>query len=169
MEERTGSFKPVKKKRGRFNAVDILIILLIVGVIVIFAASTISVSEEPGEKTKFEYTMTIEGVSKDFLDLIENGERVYDSSSKNFLGTVSSVDGNKPYGLYEYDKTTGEMVVKEYPEKYNITFTVSAKAQFVEGVGYTVGGQRIAVGQNMELRFPDFVANAYCVGMREVE
>ena len=25
MEERTGSFKAVKKKRGRFNAVDILI------------------------------------------------------------------------------------------------------------------------------------------------
>ena len=169
MEERTGSFKAVKKKRGRFNAVDILIILLIVGVIVIFAASTISVSEEPGEKIKFEYTMTIEDVSKDFLNLIENGERVYDSSSKNFLGTVSAVEGYKPYSLYEYDKTTESIVVKEYPEKYNVTFTVSAKAQYVEGVGYSVGGQRVAVGQKMELRFSDFVANGYCVGMREVE
>lgn len=168
MEERTGSFKPIKKKRGTFNAIDALIILLIIGVVVIFIVSRVSLAEEPGEKTKFEYTVTIRCVDKDFVNRISTGERVYDSSSKNFLGTVSSVQNDIPYTFYEYDEAEGAIVSRTYPDKYNVNITISSKAQFVDGVGYSVGGCRVAVGQELALRFPGYVAKAYCTSMREV-
>lgn len=169
MEERTGSFKAVKKKRGRFNAVDALIILLVIGVVIIFAVSRITHAEETGEKIKFEYTVTLECVDKDFIDKISTGERVYDSSSQNFLGTVTAVENDEPYTFYEYDADDDAMVLRTYPDKYNVKVTVSSKAQLVEGVGYSVGGCRIAVGQMLDLRFPEYVASAYCTDMREVK
>ena len=169
MEEKTGSFKPVKKKKGAFNAVDALIILLVVGIAAIFIVSRLSFNEAAGEKIKLEYTVAIEGVDKDFVDKISAGERVYDSSSKSLLGTVSSLENETPYSVYEYDTETGEMVKRSYPDRYTVTVTVSAKAQFVEGVGYSVGGCRVAVGQKMSLRFPNYSASAYCIGMRVVK
>lgn len=169
MEERTGSFKAVKKKRGGFNAIDLLIIFLIVGVIVVFAVSRVVVSNDPGENIKLEYTVTVECVDSDFVQRIRTGERVYDSSTQNLLGTVSSVKGDTLYSVFEYDEESNIMASREYSDKYNVSITVSANANFVDGVGYNVGGNRIAVGQKMALRFPGCVANAYCVEMREVK
>jgi len=169
MEERTGSFKPVKKKRGSFNAVDALIIILVLGVIIVFAVSRVTNIEETGEKIKFEYTVTLECVDSDFVDKISTGERVYDSSSQSFLGTVTAVVNDEPYTFYEYDETEDAMVLRTYPDKYNVKVTVSSKAQLVDGVGYMVGGCRIAVGHKLDLRFPEYVASAYCTDMREVK
>ena len=169
MEDRTGTFKAVKKKRGGFNAIDLLIVLLIIGVIVIFAVSRVGVSNDPGENIKLEYTVTVECVDEDFAQKIRTGERVYDSSTQKHLGTVSFINGDKLYTVYEYDKESNAVVSRGYPDKYNVDITISANANFVDGVGYNVGGNRIAVGQKMALRFPGCVANAYCVEMREVK
>ena len=169
MEERTGSFKPVKKKKGAFNAVDALIILLVVGIAAVFIASRASVSDDSGEKIKFEYTVALECVDKDFVDKISAGEKVYDASTKSFLGTVSSVEADELYSVYEYDSATGAIVSRTYPDKYTVKVTVSTKAQFAEISGYSVGDCRVAVGQKMSLRFPEYSASGYCVGMREVK
>lgn len=169
MEERTSSFKPVKKKKGAFNAVDALIILLVAGIAAIFIVSRASVSDDAGEKIKFEYTVTLECVDKDFVGKVSAGEKVYDASTKTFLGTVSSVEADEQYSVYEYDTESGSMVTRTYPDKYTLKVTVSTNARFVEGVGYRVGDCRVAVGQKMSLRFTDYSASGYCVGMREVK
>ena len=169
MEERTGSFKPVKKKRGRFNAIDALIILLVIGIVVIFIASGAAVSNDPGADKKLEYTVMVEYVDDDFAGRIKVGDHVYNSSTKSLLGTVSSIKSNEHYYVYEYSEEENAMVSRSYSDKYNVEITVSANAKFVSGVGYSVGGIRVAVGEKMSLRFPGCVANAYCVGMREVK
>ena len=169
MEERTGSFKAVKKKRGRFNAIDALIILLVIGVIVVFVVSRVAGSSEPGEDKKLEYTITVECVDKNFSEKINMGEHVYDSLSKILAGTVSAIKSDEAYFVYEYSEEENAIVKRTYPDKYNVEITISADAKFVDGVGYYVGGNRVAVGEKMSLRLPGCTAKGYCVGMREVK
>lgn len=169
MEDRTGSFKALKKTRGGFNAIDLLIILVIIGVIVVFAVSGIIGSDDLGESVKLEYTVAVEGIDADFSSKIKEGELVYDSSTKTLLGTVSSIESGVLYSVYEYDSASNSIVKRKYPDKYNVNVTISADAKFVDGVGYNVEGNRVAVGQQMALRFPECVFKAYCVEMREVQ
>ena len=56
---------------------------------------------------------------------------------------------------------TGELV--PYPDKYNITVYISTTAEYEKGVGYTVNGRRIAVGEAIEMRFPEFSGVGYCI------
>lgn len=169
MEERTGSFKAVKKKRGGFNAIDALIILVALGVIVVFAMSRFIASDDAGESIKLEYTVMVECVDGDFASKIRTGEQVYDSSSKSLLGTVSSIESDTLYSVYEYDSKENAILSRKYTDKYNVSITISANAKFVDGVGYNIEERRVAVGQEMALRFPGCVAKAYCVEMREVK
>ena len=60
-------------------------------------------------------------------------------------------------------KTEG--VLAEYPDKYNVIITISAEASYAAEKGYSVNGTRIAVGEKMSLRFPDYVGEGYCIGV----
>ena len=56
-----------------------------------------------------------------------------------------------------------------YEDKYNVTVTVTVLAQYEEGEGYSVGDRRIAVGEKLSLRFPNYAAEGYCIGLSEAE
>ena len=43
--------------------------------------------------------------------------------------------------------------------------TITATAEYVPGEGYRIDGTRIAVGEAMALRFPDFVCEGYCISV----
>ena len=57
-----------------------------------------------------------------------------------------------------------EGTVVEYDDKINLLITVSATATYTEGKGYAVNERRIAVGEKLSVRFPDFAGEGYCVG-----
>ena len=168
MDERTGSFKPIKKKRGEFNVIDLLIIFFIVGVVVVFAVSHLLLSDDGGKEITIEYTVVLEDVDKAFVDKVKSGNSVFDALSGASLGTVSAVDSSTPYFFYEYNSEEGAIVTKEFPDRYNVRITVSANAEEIEGIGYTVDDRRVAVGAKMDLRFPQYTDTGYCVEMRKV-
>jgi len=172
MEERTSGFKPVKKKKGRFNLVDLLLVVvaLAVAFVVVFVVDPFSINLFGGEEREItlEYTIRISNVDVAFTDNITVGNEVVDSSVKTSLGYVSSVENDIPYSEPYYDNATDTVSMKEYPGRYDIMVTVTAKAIFEDGFGYTVEGRRIAVGAQMYLMFPDFVGTGSCVSMREI-
>jgi hypothetical protein len=43
--------------------------------------------------------------------------------------------------------------------------TITVLAEYTEGEGYSVGDRRIAVGEKMSLRFPNFAAEGYCIAL----
>ena len=53
MEERTSGFKPVKKKKGRFNLVDLLLVIVALAVIfvVVFVMDPFSLNLFGGRRT----------------------------------------------------------------------------------------------------------------------
>ena len=164
--------KAHKNKRKGFNFVDFLIILIVLAIIVaaVYLFSPISALKKLSEKTTgtLNYTVEIQNVDIEFIEKIKENDTVIDSVSKNTLGTVIAIEHNTKYSELNYrtnseNPSQYEGYIVEYPDKYNVTVTVSAQADLLSGQGYTVSNCRIAVGEKLSLRFSDFVCEGYCV------
>jgi cell division protein FtsL len=157
----------VKKKTYRFNILDVLLILLTIGVIfvavnIISPMSFIKKLQSDSTHT-IEYTVEFIGVDEDFIDAIKENDKVMDSVSKNSLGTVVAVDYNTHYSELKYDEENKVGKLVDYADKYNVTVTITADGSYISGEGYNVNARRIAVGEKMSLRFPDYVGEGYCI------
>lgn len=172
-----------KKAKRKFNIIDILVLLLIVTVIgvAIYTVYAWSDIKSLWSKNVVELTYVVEfrNVDKEFVDNIESsvGTKVIDSVSKNSIGEVDSIESIKKYSVLDYEtkpdgdgNTTTTIsyngVLAEYPDKYNITVYIKdSTAEYQQDIGYTINGRRIAVGEVIPVRFSEFSADAYCVGM----
>ncbi|MBQ9085909.1 MAG: DUF4330 family protein [Clostridia bacterium] len=160
-----------RKKEGRFNLIDFLIVLLILLLLasVIYLFSPISwMRRLVAEETRnIYYTVEFQGVSEDLIDKIREDQIVVDSISKNTIGTVTAVDYNTKYTELQFVEQDGQVsgVLAEYPSQYNVIVTIYATAEYVEGSGYSVNNQRIAVGEKLSLRFPDYANEGFCIGL----
>lgn len=161
--------KEKKKKKG-FNFVDILLILIALAIVggVVYLFSPMSFLKDLTSKINgtLDYTVEIRNVDIMFIENIKENDIVIDSVSKNTLGTVSAIDHNTKYTELDYQESEDgqyEGVLLEYPDRYNISVTITANADFVDGQGYEVNNCRVAVGEKLTLRFRDFVCEGYCV------
>ncbi len=161
-----------KNKRGRFNVVDFLLIvlaLLLVGALIyVFLPTSLMKNITADNTQNVQYTIEIIGVDEEFLDNIKHNDSVIDSVSKNGLGKVHVVDIGTPYTQLQYnedDDGNGKAVLSPIEGKYNVKVTISATAKFESGEGYTVNGTRIAVGEKICASFPDYVCEAYCISI----
>ncbi len=160
-----------KKKKGRFNLIDLILVLIILliiaAVLYVFAPFSWIKRLTDMENTQIHYTVELIGIDESLLDKIKENNTVVDSVSKNELGTVVAVDYNTKYTELQYvSKENGEEgVLVEYPGRYNILITIAADAQYIQGEGYSVNHCRIAVGEKMALRFPDYAGEGHCIGL----
>ncbi len=162
---------PVKKprgiKQGKFNLIDfllIVIVILIIGALVYVFLPTSIIKNITAEKSEeIQYSIEILGVDEQFLDNINENDVVLDSVTKSNIGTVTAVDYGIQHTQLEYDGEKG--VLSPIVGKYNVIVTISATAEFEEGEGYTVNGTRIAVGEKINARFPNYVCESYCISI----
>ena len=108
--------------------------------------------------------------SEAVFDKISNGQIVTESEDGISLGYVLGAPESEP--AYSYVLPEGYSIENPVVEKTddvlgrkNITVTVEAEAVYSEGSGYTVDGYRIAVGKEMNLRFPDYTAIGCCTDL----
>ena len=171
-----------QKRKGKFNFIDltlVLILLLIVGVL-IYSFSPISLIKKwfNKETVNIQYEIEIVGVDKDVYELIKNNTIVKDSVTKSTLGTVTMVNKtdyveykpvteirNEGEGDDEKEIIENSIVPVEYPNKYNLNVIVTVAANYSEGEGYSVESTRIAVGEKLSLKFPNYKCEGYCVGI----
>lgn len=172
MEERTSGFKPVKKRKGRFNLMDLVLVLIAVGIVlfVVFVLDPFSLNlfGKENHNVTLEYTLRIENVEGTLIDKIRTRDEVIDATVKTSLGYVNAVENDTPYAEPYYNSQEDAVSMKEYPDRYDLVVTVTADAVFTEGVGYTVNGRRVAVGTQFYLMFPNYVGTGYCISMREL-
>lgn len=163
--EITAAPKKVKKRSGRFNFIDFLLIMIILAVIAVALIYLVpGLSERIGSsgETEITYVLEFRGIDADFIANIQNGDGVY-SASKNFnIGTVKSV-ATDSYTSLVYDSEEDCGVLVEHPSLKTLIVTVKATAVYDIGDGYTVNGERIAVGREYYVRTPDFTGTAYCI------
>ena len=169
--------KKIKGKKGRFNFIDLVLILLAVAIIAtlfyVFSPDSIIRDWLKKEEKNIRYTIEFVNIDEQYIDYIKKNDTVSDSVTKGNLGTVESV---VPTAYIEYvlvennvdengNPTAPTLEPVEHKDKYNIVITITAKADFSEDTGYTVGSTRIAVGEKLFLKFPDFVGEGYCIGV----
>lgn len=162
----------VKKKKRRFNVVDLLIIIII-AIIIFIAVYSISPWSQVqklwnSDDITFQYAVEIRGVDSNFINLIKEGDTAVNSVTKNSLGSVSDIEKIEKSTVLDYitdENGVVHGVLTEYPNKYDITVHITATAKYEEGVGYTVNGCRVAVGEELYFRFPDFSCSGYCVAI----
>lgn len=157
------------KSSGKFNLIDVLLIVMVLiivaSLIYVFLPTSWIRSILADDKVDIQYTIEIQGVDEAFLENISENDIVLDSVSKGTIGTVTAIDYSTPYTQLEYNETTQSGVLSVVPEKYNMLITISVNADYTEGEGYAVNGTRIAVGELMNLRFPNFTAEGYCISV----
>ncbi len=158
-------------RRG-FNFIDVLLILFVLLIIfiavnIVSPMSFLDILSADSEQT-IEYTVEIVGVDGEFIDKIKEQDIAVDAVSKYTLGSVKAVDYNTQYSELEYDEATGAGVLAVYPDKYNVLITITATGDYTEGEGYSINGRRIAVGEKLSVRFPDYVGEGYCISISAV-
>ncbi len=174
MKKNTNSPSKLKQrvKGGKFNVIDfllIVVVLLIIGALIyVFLPSSAIKSITADKKVDIDYAIEIIGVDEEFITNIKQNDTVLDSVSKNALGTVTAVDYSIQYTELKYNEENTENnvgVLSPVMGKYNIIITISATADYEEGSGYSVNGTRIAVGEKIYLRFPNYLGEGYCISV----
>ena len=161
-----------EKKQRKFNFVDFLLILLalaiIGGVVYLFTPGSFINKMGKAQEGILVYTVEIKGVNADYLNKIHENDVVVDAATKTTLGTVTAVDYNTKQTVLEYEEQedgTYAGILSEYPNRYTVLVTITATANYVAKDGYFVNNYRVAVGESVALRFPDFAAEGYCISM----
>jgi hypothetical protein len=163
--EITAPSKKTKKRNGRFNFIDfflIMIILAVISVALIYLVPGLTERISSASETEITYVLEFKGVDVDFIANIQNGDGVYSASESFKIGTVKSV-ATDSYTTLVYDQTTNAGVLVEHPSLKTLIVTVKASAVYDIGVGYSVNGERIAVGREFYVRTPGFTGTAYCI------
>ena len=156
-------------KKRKFNAVDAVIIVVILAVIGAALLLMKGTSEPQSKKTKIEYIVEFRQIREEFGDNFHVGAVISDSVAKYQLGEVTAV--NVENATYNgNNQHTGELVVVDYPERINVQLTVRSDATIGEhDMFYIGGGYRLSVGSAVYVRMPDFVGTGYCIEIKETE
>lgn len=156
------------RKRVKFNFIDAILIFIIISIVFVLASyflPGISNRLAGNEEVTIEYVIEFQCVDNEFVTNIKPNDVVYDASQNYNIGTVKTVE-NDNYNTLVYDENTGVAEFKQHFDFKNITVTIMSTAIYVEDEGYVINGQRIAVGKQFNLRFPEFSGSGYCVDMK---
>ena len=165
--------KSSEKKQRKFLFVDFLIILLILaivgGAVYLFSPGSFLNKTRKSTEGTLIYTVEIKGVSKDYLNKIQENDVVVHGATKSAMGTVSAVDYTNNDTVLDYvwnekeEAYVGTLVPS--PDQYSVLVTITASADYVAEDGYFVNNTRVAVGEGMALRFPNFAVEGYCISV----
>ena len=161
--------KTASSNRFRFNFIDVLLICVVLAAAVvlvyIFTSSGTSLFGS-SETVTIEYTVEVRQVREEFRDLAKIGDMVTETVTQYDIGEV--IDVSYVPGIYTgVNRTTGSIVVGDYPEHINVTLTIRAKA-VRDGSDYSVGGFKVAVGRAIAVRAPYFTGEGFCTTLMEV-
>lgn len=175
-DRRTKNGKKDGKRRWLFLVVDVILILAILFAVFFIASLLTPFSLSRSKRAEIRnvtYTVEMTGVNSATLTALHVGDRVIDSETGSFIGTVTAVDirAYEAFGnLFEYDAALGSNVVTriEYPDTLKtVTVTISAETEYTAGIGYMADQCRIAVGRTYTLSFPEYAGDGVCISFEK--
>lgn len=145
------------------DAFVIAVILALIAGVIFFAVRESGDLYSERRERNITYTVRISGVNKEFLSSFEEEMHVLNSSTLNYIGTVSKIKTEKAAagtGEAVPNGTDGSYIIVQdkYDDIYDVYITLTAKtAPDGRGVAY-VDGQRITIGSVIYLRFGNYSA-----------
>lgn len=163
------------KRRGKWNVIDVLIVLfvaaviMVLGYLMLFADSNLfdRINLESDTKTVL-YTFEVAPVDEDLLIdktslPVENGDVLYHLTKKFSLGEVVFVSEKEPYMVLNDQGT--ELV--ESSNQGRFTLKAEAEAVIDDGV-YYVNDHIVRVGEQFSFSTPYFTGVCKCIAVEEV-
>ena len=157
------------KKKFRFNFIDALLIRSSAAAfaVIVFVVKPGTGVSEPS-LAEIEYTIEVTPLRDQFKgdQFIKEGDSVIDAINLREMGKVISVEYKAAVDTSQ--KSDGEVIVSEYPDRTNLHVTIRATADVSQG-NYTVDGLLIATGAGYSMRLPNIYLSGECIKIIEVE
>ena len=156
------------RKKAKFNLLDALIIILLLGLIGTLTYGLFGGFSTPdsAQTAEFDFEVKISNVKEAALPLIAEGVSVKDSMTGETIGTVVSVKTEKSryYGGVQTDEDGSySLTVTDCPDEYDVYVTISAHAK-EDGRGiFYVGDIRMLIGETVHFQVKSFSAVSYIV------
>ena len=160
----------MEKKKFRFNIVDAVIIILVLGAIAVVGYVLLSERDTVApdtERVKIDYVLMVNEMRSVYADNVKVGDEVYESETEKQVGTVVQVSttASKRTGV---NRQTGEQVITELDDRRDLYITVEAEAELTDNL-YIVNGYNVLVGGVLTFVTPNLTQAANVVSVEIVE
>ena len=158
-----------KKKKIRFNLIDVALIVIAltaIAVLVFVFNSKDIVKPKGNEKVEIEYTVTLSPVREKYINLVKIGDKVVNTSVMEDCGEVVDVS-NSDYEYIGVNSETGASVSTKYPGMKVMVIKIRVTATKTE-YGYSVNGFDVVIGEDVSFRVPDFTGTGKCTSVTEI-
>ena len=160
------TINPGEKPR-RLNALDFLLIILILGAVAVAVVTVIRSNPNiiSGGDVQIRYVITSENIPEAVSLNIKTGDQIYDDVSNQLLGTVTAVTVTQS-SLKGYDEN-GNLVLTPIEGKTDISITVEASVWADENP-YKIDNYRIAVGSEISYHSANISLSGKCVSIESI-
>ena len=145
----------MEKRKIRFNVVDVFVIIIAILLVMAFAYYANGTISSKNNLQMIRYTVSVEGFSEEFKDLIKVGDNVRNIDRACEAGTVVAVTPAVPNVNYNENTEDGTYVVAEVPGEYRCSVTVESPYTNT-GSGYYIDQVEIKTGKKISLKTPGF-------------
>lgn len=157
-------------EKRKFNVLDFVILTVIILCIAALAVRYIGAHRtSEKEMGKYAVTVSIKNVRSTTADAFVVGDSVFLVSNDAKIGTLESLDSNRPASTYAND-LSGGIVKLYYPEntRVDLTATVSCLGVMNEKGFFADGTQFLSAGMNITLYTGHMYADVTVIGVTEV-
>lgn len=158
------------KRKFRFNAIDAIIILIVLAAVAVFGYVFMSdkTTEEdpPAEKVKIQYVLQTYETRERYVNNIAPSDILYEDETGKVLGTVVSVTDEPAY-FTGTDNKNSVQVISEIEGKRNMFITVEAEAQPLKN-GFSVDGNMLVVGGAAKAVTPNLIVNTNIISIEVI-
>ncbi len=138
-----------EKKKGRFNIIDLIILILIVLTIGFVAYRLLHVGGDPTPTQKVRITFFEEECRSFVPEHTHPGDQMMDGSLNQYLGVVTDITVDESQ-TYSFNETTNEMMVGS-KENYVSVYITGEVEGTVNDYGVVIGDHQYSVGHTLIL------------------
>jgi hypothetical protein len=138
------------KIKGKFNVIDLLVILLLIAVVIgicVRFGSKVTTAVKSDEE--FEYVVKLDSVRQYTIDALEKKGKLSDKKATVDLGEIVSVESEPAEFLSE--TADGRMVYAEQPERYTVYVTIKTRGKESDNSYITADSNELSVGRTTEI------------------
>lgn len=159
----------VKPRKHKFNFIDIILMTVILAAVVLLVYIFMSgrIESFGTQSVLVEYQVSITRIREEFRGNVNVGDKVVDSVKLMSIGEVIDVQYSPSISIIS-ESYAGDLKYPIYPEHLDMTITIRAEADMKNGM-YQIDGYRIAVGELVSIRVPNFTESGYCLTIKEVK
>ncbi len=155
------------EKKHKLNALDVLLIIVLFGVIAMVAASIVRANPGivSGGDKEVSYVIQVKNIPEVLKESIAIGDKLYDDESGQLLGEVTAFSTEQSF-LTGYGDNSVPVVT---PIDGNIDMLITLKVEvWVEKNAIKIDGFRLSIGKDISCHSQNLAVTGKCVSITDI-